>query len=138
MFVNIKTKDPYVLAQQRTQKEGGVLPDDEPLDPVQQVTWFLRSLTAREYEERKDLISGTESDGEIRAKMGSWTWYTLRRGLVGVEGPTPEGFKFETEDLGGETLVKDTTLSQIGPTEREELAARISVLSRPEPHAKKD
>lgn len=125
IFFDPNMKEDYVLRRQRLKTEAD--PDGEATVEVpasERVTFSLGCLTAAAYEERKDLIRGTESDVEVGFRVGSWVWFTLRQGLKGISGPGAPAWL-----TGSDGLVHNSVLDHIDPSARTELAGRIDALT---------
>lgn len=105
-----------------------VLLAEKDLPPEQQHKFKIRCLTAAQYESRKDLSNEVDASApnEQRVLLGSWLIYTLRYGLIGVEGapfPTP----FLISPATG--YVADAFIDTLHPKVRREIALQIEALS---------
>jgi len=116
LFINPKREKAYVPREELS------------LPPEQQHRFKLRCLTASHYESRKDLAN--EVDASVpnmqRVLLGTWLLYTLRYGLVGVEGaafPAP----FTIDPMTG--YVSDEFIDTLSPQVRREIALQIEALS---------
>lgn len=108
LFIDPKRMHVYVPEECRK------LPD------TQKVKFHLRTLTAREYESRKNAIRGNEDIGELRLKVGDFTYETCRLGIADIEGP---GAPKVERDEGG--YIKPSVLDHLHPQLRVELANEI-------------
>ena len=111
-----------------------VLEQDRELPEAEQTTFFLRVMSIREFEGRKDAVRYTDDEARQQVRVGTWVMETLRYGLKGWEGPnTP---KFETDQYTGYPTL--ACLSCLHPDIRRELANAIEEVNVPRDEDLKD